>query len=116
MDKPTPRVDQSLSHQFNGQTVRVVGRVDGINQSENRIKFYSPSPNNENVMDLSYSQDLDFKQGHWYECVARVMGTSEVRAIDNTDIGENINEKALAGLIKHIHKSAPALFFDQSDY
>jgi replication factor A3 len=116
MDKPTPRIDQSIAYQFAGKTVRVVGRVESIDPSEGRIKFYSPSPNNEHIVNLHYTPDLKFEKGKWYECICRVTQDAQVRAIDNVDIGEDINEKALAGLIKYTHSAAQELFYDPSEH
>ncbi|KAH3670269.1 hypothetical protein WICMUC_004922 [Wickerhamomyces mucosus] len=111
-DHLTPRVDGTLLQNFRNQTVRIVGRVDGLNDTQ--VTFYTPSYNADSTtIQLTYSPDLSFEKGYWYEIIGRVSDELSVRAIDVNFFGDNINEKAIAGLVHFAHRAAPELYLKE---
>ncbi|CDR45929.1 CYFA0S20e01970g1_1 [Cyberlindnera fabianii] len=117
MDKPTPRIDGSMLASFPNRTVRLVGRVESFKPG-NTVSLYVPSIDNPSTerFDVTYSPDIKFQQGTWFEIIARVTEDLMVRAIDLYKIEqENVSEKALAGFIKFQH-AVPELFYTGEDW
>lgn len=109
-DHSTPRIDGSLLEQYTNRTVRVIGKVEDIQGSN--LRLYTPSDNQKDLtITVSTTPDLNFEKGYWYEIIGRVMDNLSLRAIDIQNFGENINEKAVAGLVKYSHK-ASVIFYE----
>lgn len=109
-DHSTPRIDGSLLEQYTNRTVRVIGKVEEIQGSD--LKLYTPSDTSNNLtITVTTTPDLEFQQGLWYEIIGRVMDNLSLRAIDIQNFGENISEKAVAGLVKYSHKT-PEIFYE----
>ncbi|CCH46935.1 Replication protein A 14 kDa subunit [Wickerhamomyces ciferrii] len=109
MADSTPRIDGSLLEQYKNRTVRVIGKVEQIDGSN--LKLYTPSDNSNNLsITVSTTPDLEFQQGIWYEIIGRVLDNLTLRAIDIQNFGENINEKAVAGLVKYSNKSSEIFY------
>lgn len=107
----TPRIDGSLLSQHVGsQPVRIIGRVESV--SGDSAELYTPSATSDNLkIKVSSTPDLEpFIVGTWFEVIARVFEDESVKAIDVKNFGENINEKAVAALVKYSNK-ASELFY-----
>jgi len=104
-DHSTPRIDGSLLEEYKNRTVRIIGKIESINLNNNTLKLYTPSENKKNlIINVTTTPDLEFEQGKWFEIIGRVMDDLSLRAIDIQNFGNDINEKAISGLVKFAQK------------
>ncbi|KAH3685387.1 hypothetical protein WICPIJ_003625 [Wickerhamomyces pijperi] len=116
-DNVTPRVDATLLQNFVNSTVRIIGRVDSQvgSNANNILTFYVPSYKSTNLtIQLSYTQDLQFQLGQWYEIIGRVNSDLSVRCVDSREFktpeGKQVNETAIAGLVHFSNKVARDIY------
>lgn len=111
-DHVTPRIDATLLQNFTSQTVRIIGRVDA-QAGGNTLTFYVPSYQSTNLtIQLSYSPDLQFQLGKWYEVIGRVSDDLSVRCVDSRELTfpNGVNEAAIAGMVHFSNKLAKPLY------
>lgn len=97
------RIDATCIGQFKGRTVKIIGKLIQNNGSSIVIDANGQIP-------LSFVSQSPLTEGHFYEFVATVGPDDAVKVIEETDMGEDLNERALNKVVELSHKF-PELFY-----